>query len=436
MTSILGDGDAHSNHILTKTGRIDGPLNKLPVNTHGRVEIDLAAALKGHAREPGGVGEDESNDEAGGSPMRSTSRRSQLPQRGRSLKRVSGRKGSGVVPTSNHDKCRLLAKMKLKDLTKQEKELKGELQNIMRRIFKDLTGIRVMRKKFADPIPLPDPLEPGADPWLDESGMELMTPNFTEDVNHQTNSAILGKTADLTVHEINDNPPDIVLNLYSSVPFKHRQIASRKRWNKLTEKIPITGADLQKMGWQLATVPQFVANYGFNPTAVLHVDWMSDEDSEPEGINKHETAHERQEAMTAWRTSCLYRLGITGDIKLHDDLALLEVASGLLHELSRIHYLSLSSAERQSSKYKCIKKLGRSTREPALTAPYPFMINEPWWFEMKEGEHGEYVQSWSSFDNPPNFDDFKEINILQVLKQVGDGADDGEEDHESGHVED
>ncbi|KAF8482270.1 hypothetical protein JB92DRAFT_2837353 [Gautieria morchelliformis] len=84
-------------------------------------------------------------------------------------------------------------------------------------------------------------------------------------------------------------------------------------------------SDLQKMGWRLAAVPQFVANYGFNPTAVLHVDWMSDEDSEPEGINKHETAHERQEAMTAWRTSCLHRLGITGDIKLHDDLALLEV---------------------------------------------------------------------------------------------------------------
>ncbi|KAF8508317.1 hypothetical protein JB92DRAFT_3120951 [Gautieria morchelliformis] len=91
----IGDGDAHSNHILTKTGRIDRPLNELPVNTHGRVEIDLAAALKGHAREPGGVGEDEPNDEAGGSPMQSTSRRSQLPQRGRSLKRVSGRKGGG-----------------------------------------------------------------------------------------------------------------------------------------------------------------------------------------------------------------------------------------------------------------------------------------------------------------------------------------------------
>ncbi|KAF8465183.1 hypothetical protein JB92DRAFT_3136036 [Gautieria morchelliformis] len=53
------------------------------------------------------------------------------------------------------------------------------------------------------------------------SNLELMMPDFTEDVGHQSNSTILSKTADLTVHEINDNPPDIVLKLYSSVPLKH-----------------------------------------------------------------------------------------------------------------------------------------------------------------------------------------------------------------------
>jgi hypothetical protein len=73
----------------------------------------------------------------------------------------------------------------------------------VRRIFKDLTGIRVSRKKFAKPIALPEPLEHGDDPRLDDSGMELMTPDFTQDVGHCTNSTILSKTADLAVQEIN-----------------------------------------------------------------------------------------------------------------------------------------------------------------------------------------------------------------------------------------
>jgi hypothetical protein len=71
---------------------------------------------------------DETNEGARGTPKHSNGRRSQLPQRGRSLKRASGRKGGGVVPTSKRDKGRLLAQMKVKDLTEEEKELKSELQ--------------------------------------------------------------------------------------------------------------------------------------------------------------------------------------------------------------------------------------------------------------------------------------------------------------------
>jgi hypothetical protein len=87
----------------------------------------------------------------------------------------------------------------------------------------------------------------------------------------------------------------------------------------------MTGSQTQKLAWRLAAVPKFVVNYGFNPSAILHIDWMSDEDSEPEDFSKYETAEERQDALKEWRTDCLHRLGITGDISLHDDIALLEV---------------------------------------------------------------------------------------------------------------
>ncbi|KAF8492266.1 hypothetical protein JB92DRAFT_2835441 [Gautieria morchelliformis] len=165
--------------------RIDGPLNQLSkiilkarqpltspaiLSTGALVEIDLAGALKAnevhHTNTCSFVNRlhpvDKLNDEAGGSPMQA--------------------------------KGHLLAKMKLKDLTKQEKELKSKLQ--------DLQG-------------------PHWNMGYILSNLELMMPDFTEDVGHQSNSAILSKTADLTVHEINDNPPDIVLKLYSSVPLKH-----------------------------------------------------------------------------------------------------------------------------------------------------------------------------------------------------------------------
>jgi hypothetical protein len=79
------------------------------------------------------------------------------------------------------------------------------------------------------------------------------------------------------------------------------------------------------MNWRLTTVRKFMVNYGFNPAALLHVDWMSDEDSEPEGFSLCETETEKTKAMDQWRTNSLHRLGITGDLGLHDDIALLEV---------------------------------------------------------------------------------------------------------------
>jgi hypothetical protein len=54
------------------------------------------------------------------------------------------------------------------------------------------------------------------------------------------------------------------------------------------------------------------------------------------------------------------------------------------------------------------------------------MVNREWWLNMKEGNHGDYIRSWTSFDNPPNFGDFEEIEIVRVLKEVGEEANDEE----------
>jgi hypothetical protein len=118
------------------------------------------------------------------------------------------------------DGGKALAKKKLSETTEDEKTLKGELQvsagnmksdqrltlmqqGIVRRIFKQLTGIRTTRKKSGEKAPIPRPPCPGADPRLDASGMELLTPLFMEDVSHPANTKVLDKVVDMPVAEIN-----------------------------------------------------------------------------------------------------------------------------------------------------------------------------------------------------------------------------------------
>ena len=68
-----------------------------------------------------------------------------------------------------------------------------------------------------------------------------------------------------------------------------------------------------------------MANYTFDPSWLLHVDWMSDEDSGPENIEDLR-GDDQEDAVQNWREDMLERLGFK-DLQDddHDDVAILEV---------------------------------------------------------------------------------------------------------------
>jgi hypothetical protein len=112
------------------------------------------------------------------------------------------------------------------------------------------------------------------------------------------------------------------------------------------------------MNWRLTAARKFMVNYGFNPTTLLHVDWMSDEDSEPEGYSICETEAEKTKTMAEWRKNSLHRLGITGDLEPHDDVGLLEV----VQPEWRSEYVSVRSGQETYHSHRNVRGVGRVAR--------------------------------------------------------------------------
>ncbi|KAF8530779.1 hypothetical protein JB92DRAFT_2825507 [Gautieria morchelliformis] len=180
--------------------------------------------------------------------------------------------------------------------------------NIVQRICQELMGIQISRKKNTDQEWLPHPPRPGASLRYNQSGEELLTPNFTEDIQHEHNHLILDKSADLAVTEINASPSELMLKLYPSIPFKcpllyelakttfRVYVTKYQAQNNPKKKMEVVNR--KKMVWRLTAVLKFMVNYHLNPSALLHLDWMLDEDSKVEGCDKFED--EKELPPTTW----------------------------------------------------------------------------------------------------------------------------------------
>ena len=86
----------------------------------------------------------------------------------------------------------------------------------------------------------------------------------------------------------------------------------------------------------MSAVPRFIINYHFDPKPMLHTDWMSEEDSGPEGILDC-CEEDRWEPMREWRENMLTKLGFKGPVDEHDDIAFLEV----IEPMWRTEYVSI-----------------------------------------------------------------------------------------------
>jgi hypothetical protein len=101
-----------------------------------------------------------------------------------------------------------------------------------------------------------------------------------------------------------------------------------------------------------------------------------------------------------------------------------------LNELTRIHRLGLTEAERRAYKYKRVKNSGQMTDKPALKIPHLLMIDPDWrQGKLECPQYGKYVITWpKERTNPPDIEQlYQNFEPKDALEEVVDNDDNGYE---------
>ncbi|KAF8496997.1 hypothetical protein JB92DRAFT_2834487 [Gautieria morchelliformis] len=209
---------------LTLLSSVTAPAEKSPLQNPGNImkslhpEGNIDRILKEPAREERGRSKSLTSD------TYEDPRYCSGPTRGQSGKRASGRNGFRKIHVSQEDTSRNLAKLKHSQLLKKERMLKTTLQafptDIVREIFKELTGITTTHQKTQVSVLLPWPRPAGAPPRLNDMGGELLDPRFDADVLHLANRAIFNRNADLAVQSLIEDTPEIMIQLHNKIQVK------------------------------------------------------------------------------------------------------------------------------------------------------------------------------------------------------------------------
>ncbi|KAF8576301.1 hypothetical protein K439DRAFT_1622960 [Ramaria rubella] len=381
-----------------------------------------------------------------------------LSLRGCFYKRASGCTSGGLVLITKPKSIEQdIVDKKKTELTEEEQELKQEMQEVVRIQLKALIGIQTNRKK-----------EPGAPPCVNASGLPYMDPYFTKDITHPANQIILNKVAELAAAALK------VINLTccfkwcllvpcvtGTSPCRNRRTGyvvthhglkklAKITWHGFSGKFKAQvdihkrrmmnthakNAQLARHREERSSVTEiFKKLYVFDPSAWMNLDYMSDEDSCPEPDSDGEMD---EVSMNVWRKQMLKYLGYTGPAKNHDDVGIWEVVipgwrtkfcTEVLRELSCIYRETLTPAEQQSSKYRCVYDSNRRSDKPALTVPFDFMINMDWWESAKE-KYGDVIKEWMTYGDPEGFRPLLTFKILAELPRPLPDA--SEEDGELG----
>ncbi|KAF8573471.1 hypothetical protein K439DRAFT_1625056 [Ramaria rubella] len=288
-------------------------------------------------------------------------------------------------------------------LSEKQRELKRELQDLMKTYLLNLTGLKTRKKKGSSIEPvLLGPPQPSTLPHLNADSDEYMNPDFTHWVDARVNAQIISRAAKLPRQDILENPFEVMEDMGELIMIKMLCEFSKITWRGWADRFKG-----QKVLDRMEAVPRFHCHYGFNPLDLLWPAWMSDEDSEPEGLEKlpKEQADEKRDE---WECNMRTRLGIRMRNDEVDDLEFLEVTN-IFHKLSRIHHLALKEPGAASraclGKYLHVKNTGHVSDLPGTVVPYDIMISVEWWKDVQE--EGKYIQEcedWGKkFKNSPEF---------------------------------
>ncbi|KAF8583013.1 hypothetical protein K439DRAFT_1617818 [Ramaria rubella] len=379
---------------------------------------------------------------------------------GHSYKQANRRTSGGIVLITQHKTAiKDIIDKRKNELTEDEQTLKQEMQDVVRNQLKVVVGIQTNRKRGSEKFLIPGPPEPGDPPRLNACGLPYMNPWFNKDVTFPDNDLILNKrNGAYLVMPRQERPPGEIEELGYVVTHRGLKKLAKTTWRGFGEKykaqVDVDKARMMSVNAKNAKLSRHQDDvhmslhwkiYKFDLSSWMNMDYMSDEDSSPEPDSDGET----DEINTAiWRKQMLRYLGYTGPTENHEDVGILEIVTPgwrtkfcteVLHELTCIYRQTLTLAEQQSSKYQRVYDSGCTSKKPALTVPFDFMINPSWWESAKQS-YGKLIKEWMTYGDPEGFNPllaFKALAELPRLLPDGDEspASDEQASNESGEEE-
>ncbi|KZT27118.1 hypothetical protein NEOLEDRAFT_1176910 [Neolentinus lepideus HHB14362 ss-1] len=256
---------------------------------------------------------------------------------------------------------------------------------------------------------------------------DYYTPDFDEDVTHATNSAICKRVAESVYTELKGlrELPDELRHpdVYFSCRTIEEMAKATYRGFRDQAKAQRSDAKAQKrkrnkrntrryqrrfhmLDHLLSVVPEYIKQYGHDPTPILEVDVISDYASGPDSDDN--------EPQHMWKARMGAQLGV--DIRKVDKQMWTDITcwehiipewrseevGTILERLQHLHVLSLDENARKKFQAYRVYRTGRSTTTPPAYVPWNFAISEQWWNDHRPSWKKQ-TRKWYSRGDPLGF---------------------------------
>ncbi|KZT18085.1 hypothetical protein NEOLEDRAFT_1184603 [Neolentinus lepideus HHB14362 ss-1] len=265
-------------------------------------------------------------------------------------------------------------------------------------------------------------------PSIDEPREDdYYTPDFDEDVTHATNSAICKRVAESVYTELKGlrelpdelRHPDVYFScrtieeMAKATYCGFRDQAKAQRTDAKAQKRKHNKRNTRRyqrrfhtLNHLLSVVPEYIKQYGHDPTPILEVDVISDYASGPESDD--------DEPQHMWKARMGAKLGVDVrkvDKKMWADTICWEhiipewrseEVGTILDRLQHLHVLSLDENARKRYQAYRVYRTGRSTTMPPTFIPWDFAISKKWW----DDHHPSWKKQtckWYSRGDPEGF---------------------------------
>ncbi|TDL16354.1 hypothetical protein BD410DRAFT_889812 [Rickenella mellea] len=281
--------------------------------------------------------------------------------------------------------------VEIKQLTRQQKETRTELQSMIKHEMEELTGISKKEK-----LPEPDTPVSSQTDGSNHEHHQRMRPKLNHDVTHPKNRSIIMRAAELVWNEqTNDESRRLK---HKDVKFTEADLRAfattvlrswRRRFEVANNVEKGNKAKLQARknkrhqrqrtlkAARLAVADLYADGHdGANPSCLLETDWMTEEVSSLDTSDDEEKeAHREQIVQAARLTDKEIKCGTV--LERIKPLFRSEEVDGIYEELDELgRQKQIESGKTYARKRRV--DLGRTRVRPPVVPLYPFMVRESW----------------------------------------------------------